>query len=167
MVITLPEYKDYAGFKTTNSDPSLQITVDYVNDFIERFCNTKFSLQQVLNERHHVVDGLVVLKHAPVISVVEVLDTVKNTPVSGWYLENEEGIITDIAANRVSVSYEFGYAAAPAGLKIPAFELVTYFNKREFNKSQTIGATGESMTFTDTKTIPAHIRAGLELYRVL
>lgn len=168
MVITLAEYKTYADFKTTNSDDKLQVTVDYVNDFIEKFCATKFSGQKVLDERHVIVDGFIVLKNAPVIDVFDLKVNGVSVDTSKFFIEYGEGLIeTPDLQGRAAVSYIYGYSSAPAGLKIPAFELVTYFNKREFNKSQTIGATGESVAFTDPKTIPAHIRAGLELYRVL
>lgn len=168
MVITLAEYKTYADFKTTNSDEKLQMTVDYVNEFIEQFCNTKFREEEVLEERQVIVDGYVVLKNAPVLEVFEV--KINGQLYTGeYYVEPIEGIIEfpGMLVGRPVISYTYGYERAPAGLKVSAFELVTYFNKREFNKTQTIGSTGESVSFADTRIIPSHIRAGLELYRVL
>lgn len=170
MIITLAEYKEYEGFKTPNADDKLQILVDYVNEFIERFCSTKFGEEvEVLGERQYITDGIIILKNAPLIDVIEA--THSDNLVSVSYTEPDEGILhfddKFLEGKMVKVSYLYGYETAPAGLKVPAFELVTYFNKREFNKSQTIGATGESVSFSDPNSIPTHIRSALELYRVL
>lgn len=163
-MLTLTEYKNYIGINSPNNDTQLEPLIAYVNDFVERYCNLSLEVVTVENERHIAGNGEVQLKGYPVQSITEVK---VRGEVRTDYIE-DEGLLILSKTNywdEVFVSYSYGFTTIPDGLKIPAMELVTYFYKKDYNKTQTLGSTGETITSADYLIIPAHVRAGLELYR--
>ena len=175
-VITLQQYKEYAGINNPNEDAKLSQLVDYVNVFIERYCNTKFVATPVVDRVLTTSTNEIIIPEAPVISVEEVNLVDLNgvaTPVTNYYTELELGIINlaptvYIPQNtgNVKISYTYGYDGAPAGLLVPAMEFVHYLFKREFIKSRANNV-GESVTYLDPAVVPVQVRAGLDLYRML
>ena len=165
-MITLEDYKSYAEINSPNSDTKLTALVEYVNNFVSKYCGTKFSPTIVLGEKHEVFGNLIVLKNAPIISVEGILLDGRELPID--YVELEEGIVTlvrPLNGLRASVDYTYGHESIPGALKIACFELITYFNKREFNKSKSLA--GENITYLDPSVIPPHVRAAFDLYRVV
>lgn len=177
-VITLAEYKIYAGINNPSGDLKLQPLVDYVNDLVTQFCNTSFSPSVVYDERQSISSTEVILRNAPLVSVEEVRvlqgKTVLSTiPQEDIYLEAGAGIIQILSGIvlpstplNISIDYTYGYSEPPASVKLSAMELITHLSKREFNKSRNLG-NGETATYSDPSILPSHIRTGLELYRVL
>lgn len=178
-VITLDDYKTYAGIANPKEDDKLQVLVDYSNSFVESYCNTKFELTSVTEERNTCFNNEIYLQEIPVSSVDEVRVMNKKSLVGtlaseDYHVELNQGIITVLETSvqipesgfNVSVDYTYGYSDAPKPVILAALELVTYFSKREFNKSRNTG-NGETAQFADPNVIPTHIRAALDLYRRL
>lgn len=178
-VITLDDYKTYAGITNPKEDDKLQVLVDYANSFVESYCNTKFELTTVTEERNTCFNNEIYLEEIPVLSVDEIRVMNKKTLVGvldgeDYHLENNQGIVTILETSlqipdgnfNVSVDYTYGYPDVPKPVALAALELVTYFSKREFNKSRNTG-NGETAQFADPNVIPTHIRAALDLYRRL
>lgn len=178
-VITLDDYKTYAGIASPKEDDKLQVLVDYANSFVESYCNTKFARTTITEERNTCFNGEIYLEEIPVTAVDEIRIMNKKSLIGvlsaeDYHLEPTQGIVTvletslqipDIGFN-VSVDYTYGYSSAPKPVILAAMELVTYFSKREFNKSRNTG-NGETAQFADPNVIPTHIRAALDLYRRL
>lgn len=165
-MITLEGYKAYAEINSPNSDNKLTSLVAYANDFIEKYCGTKFEPTTVVNEKYTVYGSDVVLKNAPLISV-EALTSLGLVDLA-HDVEVEESILVldeSLLGEKVLASYTYGYPEMPSAVELAGFELITYFSKREFNKSKSLG--GENITYLDPAVIPPHIRAPLDLYRVL
>lgn len=178
-VITLDEYKTYAGIANPKEDDKFQVLVDYANSFVESYCNTRFELTTVTEERNTCFNNEIYLQEIPVTSVDEVRVLNKKELVGvlnpeDYHLETTQGILTVLDSTfqipdsnfNVSVDYTYGYPEAPKTVVLAALELVTYFSKREFNKSRNSG-NGETAQFADPNVIPTHIRAALDLYRRL
>lgn len=166
-MITLEGYKSYAEINSPNSDAKLTLLVDYVNEFVAKYCGTSFSPTAVTGERHVLGGSEIILTNAPILSVDTVVDS-GGSELAITYTENDIGAITlekAYVGTPVFVSYTYGYAEIPSPLKISCYELITYFNKREFNKSKSLA--GENITYLDPNVIPAHIRAAFDLYRVV
>lgn len=170
MVITLSEYKDYTQVKNPANDGSLDFIVTYVNEFVEKYCGTSFSPVAKTDIPLTTFNGEIIVPDAPLISVerVALVSSSGTVDTTDYVVEPELGIVTlnssfPARTNNIRMSYTFGYATVPEGLKLPAFELVTYLSKREFVKSRSTG--GESVTYLDPSVIPPHVRAGLDLYR--
>lgn len=177
-IITLQEYKDYSGITNTSQDGKLQPLVDYVNAFIEGYCGSSFTEQAVLGRMDTAVSSSILLPEYPIISVEEIRYVTRGVvsytvPSTDFVLDDRSGIITltglqptNVPYN-VSIDFTHGYQTAPVPLKVSAFELITYFNKREFNQSRSGGSNGDTSVFIDPKVLPIHIRAALDLYRVI
>jgi hypothetical protein len=178
-VINLDEYKEYAGITNPKEDDKLEILVEYAGSFVEMYCNTKFSPVSISEERNYCFNSEIMLQELPVISVDEVRVMSGKTllgvlPFEDYLLEPAQGIVTVVEPSisipdtnlNVSVDYTYGYREVPPTVKLAAMEIVTYFSKREFNKSRNIG-NGETAQFADPNIIPTHIRASLDLYRRL
>ena len=71
-IITLDEYKVYAGITNPASDDKLQMLVDYANDLITEYCATSFESISEIDKRQFITNPEVVLPNAPIISVDEV-----------------------------------------------------------------------------------------------
>jgi hypothetical protein len=171
-IITVDIYKEYNGIKNPESDSKLAFIVDYVNQFIELYCNTKFTPTVVTGYKTHTTTGEVILPNVPIISV-EAVNTIAGTPIEDFYVDNDLGIITINSlgvlvprAPNVSIDYTYGYEQVPVGLIVPAVEFVSHLFKREFVKSKN-NSLGESVTFIDPNVVPVQVRAGLDLYRFL
>lgn len=165
-MILLDDYKNYAEINSPNQDNKLTPLVAYVNDFVEKYCGTKFSVQNVTGERILISEGGFILPNAPLIEITNV-ELIDDTRTFEYWPRLEEGTVEVDFDDAIyaRVDYSWGFTDMPEGVKLPAYELITYFAKREFNKSKSLG--GETITFLDPSVIPPHIRAGLDLYRYI
>jgi hypothetical protein len=174
MIITLVDYKAYAGVANPKSDEKLQFIVDFVNEFIVRYCNTTFQATTVTGARVGSYNGTeIILPNAPLISVERLQLVSSDDPLdpTTYTIDTAEGTIesfTSFTSNRFAyeVDYTHGYPEAPSDLLLAGLEFVTHLSKREFTKSRNLG-NGESADYGDPELIPAQIRLGLNMYKVL
>lgn len=179
-VITLQEYKQFKGINNPNKDETLQILIDSTNELVESYCQSSFGSVEVSGVRLNQSNYTIILPHAPVSSISE-LAIKRSSDVTEVLVEDdqfilypEEGTIElvdpsiQLPKNPRSfiASYTHGVDSVPMSIKLAAVELVTYYDKREFNKSQDIG-NGQSVDFTDSSILPSHIRTILDMYRVI
>lgn len=165
-MILLEDYKSYVEINSPNQDSKLTPLVAYVNDFVEKYCGTKFSPQTVTGERLLISEGGFILPNAPLISI-DNIELINDDRTFEYWPRLEEGTVEVDFEDSVyaRVDYTWGFSQMPDGVKLPCYELITYFSKREFNKSRSLG--GETITYLDPSVIPPHIRAGLDLYRYI
>jgi hypothetical protein len=171
-IITLADYKSFAGINSPTNDTQHQFLVDFSNEYIENFCNTKFEPIVVLEHKTTSNNGLeIILPNAPVLSVEELRFATEIVDPLLYILHPGEGIIEAIISfpsDRFAfeVDFTWGHTVPPADVIYSALEYVTYLDKREFNMSRNLG-NGESATYTSSAIIPAHIRNALSVHRVL
>jgi hypothetical protein len=178
-LLTLQEYKLFKGINNPNQDIKLQPLVDSVNSIIQQYCQLDLEVTTVTGIRVSRHYNTIILPKTNIISldylaikrsseVTEVLDP------DQYILDKESGTLEiidpliNLPSNPYSfiVDYTFGMDNVPFALKQAAVELMTYYDKREFNKSKDIG-NGQSVDFTDSGILPSHIRTILDMYRVL
>lgn len=178
-IITLTEYKQFQGINNPNNDLKLQPLVDSVNEVIVRYCQTTFGTVSSTGVRLDSFQYTILLPNCPVQSV-EFLGIKRNSEYTEellvdeqFLLHPEEGSIELIdptivlPSNRRAFVVDYTYGQqVPYALKQAANELITYYYKREFNKSKDLG-TGQSIDFTDSSVLPPQIRTILDMYRVL
>lgn len=171
-IITLAEFKSYAEISNPKHDTKLQALVDFVNSYIENFCNVEFSETIVLQKKLTSTNGIdLLIPYYPLVSVQELRYNGDVVDPSIYEVNTDLGSIdslTYFGTKRFAfeVDFTYGYSAVPADLKLAAMELVAHYQKREFTKSRNLG-NGESATYEDSQTIPSHIRMVLNMYRVL
>lgn len=174
MVITLNEFKNYLGIPVANTEKDIkhQAIVDFANDYITKYCNTTFQPTIKLGEIVSNTCNIIVLPNAPVISIESFQLRATDEDVTDYLLDPEEGTIEIIDGTlptsdyAYTIDYTHGYVDPPWALQQAAFELVTYYDKREFNENKSF-STGESAQFAKTETVPAHVRMILDMYKVL
>lgn len=174
MIISLNQYKLYSGINNPNLDIQLQPIVDLVNSLIPRYCNTKFEpiveTDKLLTNNSNVI----ILPNTPVISIERMVVKDLELTSDQWYLDEETGIVEVIdpyvilptGPRAISIDYTWGTQNPPEDLVMAAKELVTYYHKREFAKTKTLSS-GQSVDYTDPNIFPIHVRAILDLYKVL
>jgi len=171
MVITLTQYKSYAGILNPKTDDKLQFIVDFVNDFIINYCNTSFTPVEVRGARATSSGFDVVLPHAPILSVKDVRVSGKSLDCEQFILDKVPGVIefiNPVSAARlgIEIDYTHGHDSIPADLLLSALEFVTHLHKREFNKARSLGG-GESSDYGDPELLPPQVRIGLNIHKVL
>lgn len=178
-IITLAGYKAVSGISSPNQDAKLQPLVDMVNEYIPLYCNTKFEATVVTGARLTQNGTLIILPHAPIISIEAVgiirsSETTDSLATTDYIVDLESGTIDVIDYTGVlptkdrsfTIDYTYGFSTVPNAIVAAAYELVRHYEKREFNKQKDLG-NGQSLEFTISEVIPVQIKALLDVYRVL
>ena len=170
-LITLQQYKDFAGIKGLNEDAKLNVIIPSISQAVKTYCGTSFVdfVSSDKTEFFDIIDDSttgVFLDESPLISVSLVQERqgqadayvtliTENSDNSGKY---EYVIDTEIDMIRrttekgdkafpkgrkaVKVVYRAGYSTVPGDLKLACFDLVKYYLKDERKAGLTIaGAT--------------------------
>lgn len=187
-LITLSEYKEYKGIKSTSDDAKTESLITRTSQFIKRFTNKTFIDYAFVNKVEY-FDGKLVnevlLEELPIISVTHVktsidggvtqTDLVENTD---FFIDNSLGAIlstgvfttTGVAFKSLEVSYKGGYTSTPQDIKQASLDLVSYYLDNEFTPKRQFGSnTIENFNFRaeNDVNLPGHIQRILEYYREL
>lgn len=182
-LITLAEYKAYAGLNTPNQDTQISNLIPGICQYVETYCNRKFQ-QHVTNPITEVFSGKnypISLKHHPIISIQRVEEStdcgseyIDMDEFSQWVFDREESNIVSPygefapGINRYAVSYTYGFPTLPEDLKLAIFDLVKYYMRNDMavHSNKAPGTQAVQIDYQTNASIPAHIRRILDLYRV-
>jgi len=181
-LVTLVEYKAYAGIASTNSDTAINSIIPKASQLIKTLCrrnfvdNTSTPIIEVfdggLGSRHYV-------KEYPIINVASVeysLDYGQTFTASVEYVDyvvnSTEGYIEAVsgdwpkALKGYRVSYTAGYTTLPEDLKAAALDLVKYYmqNDGSVHSPKAPGTNSVQIEYITNTALPAHIRRVLDLY---
>jgi hypothetical protein len=186
-LITLSEYKAYAGIKSTEQDDKLKALITSVSSFVKMYCNRTFidyySTDKVqyfgqgydllyLNEQPIVQDTagnpeLTVLvkayagdTHATAVADV---DYVYDYELEAIKSLSEDGFPK--LPNSVKVIYKGGFDQTPEDLKLGIFDLITYYMKGESSPRKSLNSNQISVEYVKSSDLPAHIKRVFDLYR--
>jgi len=171
-LVTLNGYKSYKDIKSPNSDAALEPIIDFVNTFVESYCNIVFVTTAVTGKKLTCYDGIEVLLPTPGITSLDSIIINEITLDAETYIVDlEMGIVEAITSfptgrNVIEVAYTYGYVNPPADLVMAGYELTSYFKKGNFSTSKNYSG-GESITSAEPTLIPPQIRLMLDLYKVL
>jgi len=159
-LITLQQYKDFAGLTGVTMDARINVIVDSVSKLVKNYCGTSFidDYSSAKTEYFDIKDNVttrVMLDEGPINTVTSVQEResqadsyvtliTENSDSSGKY-EYIVDTMTDsiIRTNQdtdkafpkgrkaVKVVYTAGYSATPEDLKLAIFDLVKYYLKDE------------------------------------
>jgi len=159
-LITLQQYKDFAGLTGVTMDARINVIVDSVSKLVKNYCGTSFidDYSSAKTEYFDIKDNVttrVMLDEGPINTVTSVQEResqadsyvtliTENSDSSGKY-EYIVDTMTDsiIRTNEdtdkafpkgrkaVKVVYTAGYSATPEDLKLAIFDLVKYYLKDE------------------------------------
>ena len=180
-LITIDDYKEYAGITSIDFDDKLQSIVNRISELVKTYCNRRFidnynkATQQFIPiVEYSNFDGYFYPQEFPVQALISVEYSVDlgetYTAVTGCAFdkskdaifipeEGREGI------NMFKITYTGGYQKTPDDLKLACLDLVDYYYKNEsVPRRTTMNNTVEYITSAD---MPSHIKRVLDLYRIL
>jgi hypothetical protein len=159
-LITLQQYKDFAGLTGVTMDARINVIVDSVSQLVKNYCGTSIidDYSSAKTEYFDVLDARttrVMLDEGPIRSVTSVSERdsqadsyitliTENSDSSGKYeyivdsmtdsiIRTNEDVDKSFPKGRkaVRVIYTAGYSATPEDLKLAIFDLVKYYLKDE------------------------------------
>ena len=173
-LVTLQQYKDFAGLQSIKNDARINVVIDQVSQLVKTYCGSTIIDYASTNkvEYKNIKDltvETIILDESPLIEVVSVQERTsqadsyvtlitENSDSSGKYEyvvddESDSIIRTNSTSTRywpkgmksVKVTYKAGYTSTPEDLKLAIFDLIKYYMKDERKERQTIaGATIEN-----------------------
>ena len=166
-LVTLREYKDFAGLTGVNEDAKLNVIIPSISQAVKTYCGTTivdyYSTDKV--EYFDITDDMtyqIMVDESPLVSVSQVQERdsqsgtyttliSEDSDGSGKYeyvVDTERDLIIRTTATgdkmfpkgrkAVKVTYRAGYASTPADLKLACFDLVKYYLKDERKASLSI-----------------------------
>ena len=173
-LVTLQQYKDFAGLKSLEHDARINVVIDSVSQLVKTYCGTTLVDYASTNKVEYktIKDSIVqtiILDESPLIQVVSVEERLsqadayttlitENSDSSGKYeyiVNDESDSITRTNSTgtvswprgpkSVKVTYKAGYTSTPHDLRLAVYDLIKYYMKDERKERQTIaGASVEN-----------------------
>lgn len=180
-LITLQEYKTYAGITNPNTDSAINLLIPAVSDFVKTYCKRTF-VDYLSTTKEEVFNGAVgsfILEETPVTVVMSVefsSDYGQNytdlTEFVDWV--EDAGYIVSVNPagfprylRGYKVVYNAGYTTLPAELKLAVLDLVKYYMRNDgaVHSPKAPGTNSVQIEYISSTSLPAHIRRILDLYR--
>ncbi len=180
-LITLQQYKDFAGLTGVTMDARINVIVDSVSELVKNYCGTSFvdDYSSAKTEYFDIQDNVttrVMLDEGPINTVTSVSERdsqadsyvtliTENSDSSGKYeyivdtmtdsiIRTDENVDKAFPRGRkaVKVIYTAGYSSCPEDLKLAIFDLVKYYLKDERKeRMQIAGAMVENSVSTSIR----------------
>jgi len=182
-LVTLAEYKAYAGINSDTQDAVINILIPKVSELVKTYCGRTF-IDHYDDPITEYSDGniqYIYLKESPLVSILSMeysLDygaTYTNlVEFTDYVINNQYGRVEAIAStgfpyylNGYKITYTGGYVSTPEDLKLACLDLVAYYIKNDMSIKSTrgVGSNNTSVEFITTASMPSHIRRVLDLYR--
>jgi hypothetical protein len=181
-LVTLAEYKAYAGIASTNQDAEINSIIPKASELVKSICRRTF-VDYVNNSKEEVYAGgwnKLYLKEYPILSITSVEASVdygatytELVEFTDYAVDQEDGTIVCIYAlefpkyvNGYKVTYTAGYETLPEDLKLAVLDLITYYLKNDMSvhSPKAPGTNSVQVEYITTANLPAHIRRVLYLY---
>lgn len=180
-LVTLAEYKAYAGITSTNQDAQINSIIPKVSQLIKTICRRTF-VDYVNDSKEEIYSGgwdKIFLKEYPILSISSVETSVdygatytELVEFTDYVLDAEDGTLAAIIppfpkmVNGYKITYTAGYESLPEDLKLAVLDLVTYYIKNDasIHSPKAPGTNSVQIEYITTSNLPAHIRRVLYLY---
>jgi hypothetical protein len=181
-LVTLAEYKAYAGLNTPKEDVEITALIPMVSALVKRICRRTF-VDWVTTPKVEIKSGgfhNILTEEYPIISVtsLEVSDDMGATYTA--LVEDTDFIInrdggdeivhpTSYFArgiNRYKLTYNAGFTTLPLDLKLAVFDLITYYRKNDMSVHSTKapGTNAVQIEYITSSNLPIHIKRVLDLH---
>lgn len=180
-LITLADYKLYAGISSTDFDDKIASLVTKVSELVKSYCSRLFidaynplsgSFLDIVEYTNR--DGSYYPNEFPIQSLLSVEYSSDNgstyTAIDGCAFDRvKEAIyIPDQGRegiNAFKITYTGGYQNTPEDLKLACLDLVEYYYKGEYTPRKS--TSNNTVEYITTSDLPSHIKRVLDLYRVI
>ena len=182
-LVTLQEFKDFAGLQGVQNDARLNVIIDNVSQLVKTYCGTTIidfastDKTEFFNIADDHVDRII-LSESPLISVSSVQERTSQADEYVVDLDSDSIIRTNSTGHKsypkgvkaVKVVYRAGYTSTPEDLKLAVFDLIKYYMKDERKERMSIaGASIENPISTSLRNnigFPDHIKRVLDMYKI-
>lgn len=193
-LITLAQYKDFAGLNGVSEDAKLNVIIPSVSQAVKTYCGTSFVdfYSSAKTEFFDIKDNhttAIMLDESPIVSITSVQERdgqasayvtliSENSDGSGKYeytVDEETDTIfrtedtTDKSFPKgrkaVKVVYKAGYASTPGDLKLALFDLVKYYLKDE--RKERLSISGAQISNQVTTSLRENIGFPDHIKRIL
>lgn len=179
-LITLDEYKEFAGISSQEHDDRLEPIIKRVSEFIKTYCARRFvdSFNKATQEFEPIIEyfnspGQAFTREFPVQQVLSVElseDYGKTyTSTNNYVLDKQNDAVQILeiyeGINAYKVTYTAGYSKLPEDLKLAVIDLVDYYYRGESTTRKSNG--NVVVEYVTSSDLPPHIKRVLDLYRVL
>lgn len=160
-LITLTDYKAFAGISSPNQDSTLEPIIEFVNQFVSDYLGySPIHVEFVESQT------LILLPNSQVVAAVgveELVDGVLQSSVNitGFYQIGFKLFLPTSITGRVTVTLMD--SVVNSGVKEACNLLVKHYTKEEYKSQIQSGA--EQVQVADPKALPIHIKSILDLYR--
>lgn len=160
-IITLSEYKTFAGISSPNQDLVLTPVISFVNQFITDYIGYAPTYTEFLENQNTIL--LPTTQQALAIGFEEFLDAalLPSVNVTGFVQVGFKILLPTTVSGRLIVTLATPYINT--AIKEAANLLVKHYSKEEYTSQLQAGA--EQVQIADPKSIPVHIKTILDLYR--
>lgn len=190
-LVTVADYKSYAGITSNKFDTQISTLVEVVSAIIKTHCNRTF-IDYVTTDKVEYFSSCgdtLFVEEVPIISVTSL--KVRNNPREAYttltantdYVVDDE-VITHIDAGTgynknlpcgprsVELTYKAGLTAVPNDLRIAAMDLITFYMKKEATQEVMMMSKAPSNITRahnnkQVSNFPPHIARVLNYYRIL
>ena len=191
-LVTLEEYKVYAGINSTNQDTVITALIPQVSSLVKTICRRTF-VDYIDDAKTEVFSGgstnyKYYMQEYPVLSVSSVEYSADYgqtytslTEYTDYVVDLEDDSLVALpftedpltttvftkAINGYKVSYYAGYETLPADLKIAILDLVTYYLKNDgsVHSPKAPGTNSVQIEYITTNALPSHIARILNMYK--
>lgn len=182
-LVTLEEYKAYAGITNPNQDGIISSLIPKVSALVKNICRRTFVdyLDDAKIERFNGgLGSTYYVKEYPILAVSSVqtsndyganyTDMVEFTD---YAVDPEDHAVVSLATdgfakkvNGYIVTYTAGYEVLPEDLRLAVMDLITYYirNDMAVHSSKAPGTNTVQIEYVTTTNLPAHIKRILDLY---
>lgn len=182
-LVTLQEYKNYAGLTSTTQDTAIKAIIPKVSELVKSICRRAF-VDYVDDAKVEVFKGgeLLSLAEYPIVSVDSVeysadygANYIILTEFTDWVLDQSAANIMPTpnlgvfpyGLNAYKVTYYAGYETLPVDLKLAVLDLISYYLKNDsavHNSGAPRGNTVQVQYIMST-ALPSNIQRILDLYK--
>jgi len=181
-LVTLTEYKNYAGIANPNQDTVIANIIPKVSELVKTICRRTF-VDWVDDGKVEYFEGGEVfnLGEGPVLQVTSVEKSedygqtwTELVEYTDWVLKKTTHQIVPVSGTRYfdelvngyKVTYTAGYEVLPEDLKLAVLDLITYYLKNDaaVHSSKAPGTNSVQIEYVTTTSLPAHIKRVLDLY---
>lgn len=182
-LITLQEYKAYAGINSSNQDAAISALIPKVSAFVKTYCKRTF-VDYINDPKVETFNGGEGPRYWPKeYPILNVLSLEMSIDYGNTYTELEE--FTDWVIDRSDdsifcsgdeyfpkyvngyrLTYTAGFETLPEDLKLAVLDMVTYYLKNDMavHSPKAPGTNSVQIEYITTTNLPAHIKRVLDLY---
>lgn len=182
-LVTVSEYKQYAGINSTTQDSQIQKIIKGASGLVKQLCRRTF-VDYVDETKTDIFSGTtstLLPSETPVLQVQSVeyssnygLSYTTLQEFQDWvYVVNDEAVMLIATPeylnvvnkpNAFKLTYTAGYETLPEDLKLGVFDLITYYlrNDSAVHSNKAIGSNTAQIEYITSANLPAHIKRVLD-----